>query len=178
MARALRLDFLTEKPRTASTGLVVLFAGLAALAAVLVEYRAVSAETAALESHIADFRRMTRRELPPIREAAIDGKTLAQEIRQANLVLAQLNLPWDALFREMEGAALEGITLLAIQPEPGAGQVRIAGEAKNYDTALAYVAKVESSDRFANVFLTSHQVRANAPQRPVVFELLADWSAR
>lgn len=177
MARALRLDFLTDRPKPDSTGLVVLFAGLAALTAVGVEYRAVSAETAALEARIADFRRMTRRELPPIREAAIDSKTLAQEIRQANVVLAQLNLPWDALFRELEGAAVEGVTLLAIQPEVGSGKVRIAGEAKRYDAALAYVAKLESGERFANVFLTSHQVRANAPQRPVVFELVADWSA-
>jgi Tfp pilus assembly protein PilN len=178
MARALRLDFLTERPRTASTGLVALFAGLAALAAVGVEYRAVAAETAALETRIADFRRMARRELPPIREAAMDSKLLAQEIRQANLVLAQLNLPWDALFRELEGAAMEGITLLAIQPEVGAGQVRIAGEAKTYETALAYVARLEASERFSNVFLTSHEVRASAPQRPVVFGLVADWSAQ
>lgn len=36
MARALKLDFLTAAPPRAGTGLVVLFAGLAALAAVLV----------------------------------------------------------------------------------------------------------------------------------------------
>ncbi len=178
MSRPLRLDFLSAKPRAASTGLVALLAGLAALVAVLVEYRAVGAETEVLEARIADFRRMTRRELPPIREAAMDSKTLVQEIRQANLVLAQLNLPWDALFRELEGAAIEGITLLSIQPEVGAGQVRIAGEARTYDTALAYVAKLESSERFANVFLTQHEVRANAPQKPVVFALVADWSAQ
>jgi Tfp pilus assembly protein PilN len=176
MAKALQLDFLTDKPRSASTGFVVLFAGLAALAAVLVEYRVLSEETAVLEARIADFRRMTRRELPPIRETAIDSKVLVQEIRQANLVLAQLNLPWDALFRELEGAAVEGVTLLSIQPEVGSGQVRISGEAKTYDTALAYVAKLEASERFSNVFLTAHEIRANSPQRPVVFGLVGDWS--
>lgn len=138
----------------------------------------MSAETSVLEARIAYFRRMTRRELPPIREAAIDSKVVAQEIQQANLVLAQLNLPWDTLFRELEGAAIEGVTLLSIQPEVGAGQVRIAGEAKTYETALAYVARLESSERFANVFLTSHEVRATSPQRPVAFALVADWSAR
>ena len=178
MARAIHLDFLTTRPRSASMGLVVLLAGLAAIAAVLVEYRALGQETAVLETRIADFRRMSRRELPPIREAAMDSKALAQEIRQANQVLAQLNLPWDALFRALEGASIPGVTLLAIQPEVGASQVRIAGEAKTYDVALAYVAKLEASERFANVFLTSHEVRANAPERPVVFGLVADWSAQ
>lgn len=176
MAKALELDFLTDRPKPASTGYVVLFAGLAALAAVFVEHRALDAETSVLESRIADYRRMVRREQPPIREASIDSKALVQEIRQANAVLAQLNLPWDALFRELEGAAIDGITLLAIQPDVGSGQVRISGEAKTYDTALAYVAKLEASERFANVFLTSHEIRATAPQRPVVFGLVADWS--
>ena len=175
---SLQLDFLTRKPRSASTGYVVLFAGLAALGAVIVEYRAVQAETSVLEARIADFRRMTHRERPPIREAAADGKALAQEIRQANVVLGQLNLPWDALFGELERGAVDGVSLLGIQPEVVAGQVRIAGEARSYDTALAYVAKLEASERFANVLLTSHQVRANTPQRPVVFELVADWSPR
>jgi hypothetical protein len=93
-------------------------------------------------------------------------------------VLAQLNLPWDALFRELEAAAVDGVSLLAIQPEPGAAQVRIGGEARTYDAALAYVARLESSERFANVFLLSHEVRTGAPQRPVVFSLVADWSGR
>lgn len=176
MARALRLDFLTSKPKSTSTGFVVLFASLAALAAVLVEYQAIGAETSVLETRIADFRRMVRRELPPIREAAMDSKVLVQEIRQANVVLAQLNVPWDALFRALEGAAIDGVTLLAIQPDVGSGQVRISGEARTYDLALRYVAKLEQSERFASVFLTSHEVRASAPQRPVVFGLVADWS--
>jgi hypothetical protein len=176
MARALRLDFLTIKPKSTSTGFVVLFASLAALAAVLVEYQAIGAETSVLETRIADFRRMVRRELPPIREAAMDSKVLVQEIRQANVVLAQLNVPWDALFRALEGAAIDGVTLLAIQPDVGSGQVRISGEARTYDLALRYVARLEQSERFASVFLTSHEVRASAPRRPVVFGLVADWS--
>lgn len=178
MARALRLDFLTDRPKASSMGFVLLFGGLAALATVFVEHRALSSETAALEERIADFRRMSRREQPPLREAAIDSKTLAQEIRQANVVLAQLNLPWDALFGELERASVDGVSLLSVQPEVGSGQVRIAGEAKTYALALAYVERLEASERFANVFLTSHQVRTNAPRNPVVFELLADWSAR
>jgi hypothetical protein len=157
---------------------VLLFAGIAALAALLVEHRALQSEIGVLEARIADHRRMTRRELPPIREAAMDNKVLAQEIRQANVVLAQLNLPWDALFGELERAAVDGVSLLAVQPEVASGQVRIAGEARSYELALAYVERLELSERFANVFLVSHQVRTTAPRAPVVFELLADWSAR
>lgn len=178
MARAVRIDFATRPRTTVRAGIAVLVIGIVALGAMLANYREIRAETAVLETHIADFRRMTRREQPPIREAGMDARTLAQEIRQANVVLAQLNVPWEALFRELEGASIDGITLLAIQPDVASSQVRIAGEARNYATALAYVSKLEASERFANVFLTSHEVRASAPQRPVVFALVADWSAQ
>jgi hypothetical protein len=177
MARAVRLDFVTARRAPVRAGIAVLVAGVAALAAMLIDYRDVRSETSALELRIADFRRMSRREQPPIREAGMDARALAQEIRQANVVLAQLNVPWGALFRELEAASVDGITLLAIQPDVASGQVRIAGEAKTYAFALAYVSALEASDRFANVFLTSHEVRANTPQRPVIFALVADWSA-
>ena len=178
MARAVRLDFVSARPPSAVLGILLLAAGLGGAAWMGMGYRGVAAETEALESRIADLRRMGRREMPPIRTTAVDPKVLGQEIRQANAVLAQLNLPWDALFRELESASVEGITLLAIQPEVGASQVRISGEARTYETALAYVAKLEESERFANVLLTAHEVRTNAPQRPVVFSLVAEWSAQ
>jgi hypothetical protein len=178
MSRPLHLDFVDQRTGVSRAGILVLALGLVAGGIAVAEFRDVRAQTASLEERIADFRRLGRREQAPIRVGPTDGKALAQEIRSANAVLAQLNLPWDALFRELEAAATDGVTLLAIQPDVASGQVRIGGEAKSYESALAYVSKLEASERFANVFLVSHEVRATAPRRPVAFSLVAEWMPR
>jgi len=53
-----------------------------------------------------------------------------------------MNVPWDSLFRELEGAADESVALLAIQPDPASRQVRIAGEARRLDAVLNYIERL------------------------------------
>ncbi len=175
--RALKLDFLPRRRGAGRTGIALLAAGVAAVAGVGLEFRALRVQTEALEAHVADARG-ARREVRPIALNAADAKALSREIRDANEVLAQLNTPWDALFAELEAAADNGVALLSIQPDVASGQVRIAGEAQSYDAALAYVARLEATARFADVFLTSHEVRAGARQRPLAFALVAGWQTR
>lgn len=174
MSRALTLDFLATRPALSRAGLALLAAGAVTAIVAVAQFRVVTLDAAALETRIAEFRQLAKRELPPLREAA-DNKTLAVEIRSANALLAQLNVPWDALFSELEGAAVEGVTLLAIQPEAVGGQVRLAGEAKSYERVLAYVTRLEAAERFENVFLTSHEQKTGGSARPVAFSLIADW---
>jgi Tfp pilus assembly protein PilN len=176
--RALHLDFLRPVPARPWWGFALLAAGALAAAAALWRYQQVRAEVDELEAAVAQLERFARRDSPRLRAAAGDPKALVQEIRAANAVIERLAVPWDALFRELEGAAADGVALLSIQPDPAGGQVRIAGEAKRYPDVLAYVARLEAREHLANVFLAGHEVRTGAPQRPVAFSLVADWVAR
>ena len=177
MSRALHLDFLAERPPLSRVGVALLALGVVAAALTLIAYGSIAAENARLQSRIDSFRQLGNRSLPALPANAAASKALAQEVEDANAVLAQLSLPWGELFGELESASTPEVTLLAIQPDVASGRVRVSGEAKSYATALEYVAKLESMERFANVFLTGHEVRLTSPQRPVTFTLTADWIA-
>lgn len=176
MRRRLHLDFLRPYPRRTLLGAGLLVAGLATTTAVILEYRSAAAEASRLEASVADARRMARRELPRLRETGLDARALAEEVRNANVVLAQLTVPWDALFREIEQAGGEGVALLAIQPDAANGAVRIGGEARRFEDVLAYIGRLETRDALANVFLVSHELRQGGPRRPVAFTLVAQWT--
>ena len=170
--RRMHLDFVQPHARRTWVGVLLLAVGAAAAYALLAQHYAQLRETAALEEQIADARRAVRREMPPLRVGG--GRALAQEVRAANAVIAHINVPWDALFRELEAATEADVALLAIQPDPVNGQVRIAGEARKLDAVLGYMAKLEARESLANVVLLSHELK-DVPSRPVAFTLAADW---
>lgn len=175
MRSRLHLDFVRPwAPRT-GLGAALLAVGVFAAVATLVEYRALAVESAQLETRIADTQRMARRELPRLRQAALDPKALADEVRNANTVLAQLTIPWDALFREIEAAGDKSVTLLSIQPDAGTRALRITGEGRRFEDVLAYIGRLEGRPALANVFLASHELRQGGAQRPVAFALVAQW---
>ena len=173
--RALHLDFRRPVPPQSAAGYALLVAGMLALGTVAYLWRDTAAEVDRLEAQAEDFKRLARREMPRIPADAGDAKQLAAEIRAANQVIAQMSLPWDALFRELEAAAVQDVALLAIQPDVNGRQIRLAGEARRYPDVLAYVASLEKRAGLANVFLLSHELKQAPGERPVAFTLIAEW---
>ena len=172
MIRALALDFLHPGARTSRLGPVLLMLGILAVGAAGYRYFGILEESGRLEDAVAASKRAARREAPPRREQ--DPKVL-QEVAQANAVIGELAVPWDELFADLEEASLPGIALLSIQPNPSGRQVRITGEARRYEDALAYVERLEQREGLESVFLTGHEVRSNSPRRQVAFAIVADW---
>jgi hypothetical protein len=176
--RALHLDFLQlEAPRT-RLGVVLLIAGIAGVALAGWRHQTVAAELATLDSRLADVKQLARRELPRVRGAVGDPKVVGQEVARANAVLASLTLPWDALFGELEAAATDRVALLAIQPDGSGTQVRLGGEARRFEDLLTYIARLEATPGFANVFLAGHELKSGSKDRAVAFTLVADWIGR
>jgi Tfp pilus assembly protein PilN len=174
--RAVHLDFLRPSPPQTWLGVALLVAGAVAAGAVVYQWRTAAAEVDRLETRATDFKRMARREAPRIAYTG-DAKQLAAEIRSANTVIAQMTLPWDTLFRELEAAAVQDVALLSIQPDADTRKLRLTGEARKYPDVLAYVASLEERPALANVFLIGHEMKQTVPQRPVAFSLVAEWSA-
>jgi hypothetical protein len=170
----LHLDFLQPHARRGGLGVALLVAGAVVAGVTLVRQYQIAQETARLEERVLDARRMARRAMPHLDLRTARGRPLADEIRAANVVIERLNVPWDALFRELEAAEDPGVTLLAIQPDAATGQVRIAGEARKLDAVFGYVSRLEEREGLHNVYLIGHEVR-DTPSRPVAFSLLAQW---
>jgi Tfp pilus assembly protein PilN len=170
--RRMHLDFVQPHARRTALGFVLLVVGAAAVYLILTQYLAQQRETIELEGRIADAQRAVRREMPRLRVAG--GRVLAQEVRVANAVIEHINIPWDRLFRELEAATGADVALLAIQPDPGTGQIRISGEARKLDAVLEYIRRLEARDGLSNVLLLGHELK-DTPSRPVAFTLSAEW---
>jgi len=176
--RALHLDFLHPAAPRRRLGIGLLVIGIAAASAAVSRYHILALEHDELGARIADTTRLARRDLPRMRELAGDPKVVALEVSRANAVLASLTVPWDAMFGELEAASNSNVALLGIQPEASGRQVRLIGEARRFEDLLAYIARLEATEGFANVFLAGHEMKQGGPERPVAFSLTADWVGR
>jgi hypothetical protein len=82
------------------------------------------------------------------------------------------------MFGELESAASANVALLGIQPDGAGRQVRLAGEARRFEDLLAYVARLEATPGFANVFLAGHELKSGSGGQVVAFTLAAEWVGR
>jgi Tfp pilus assembly protein PilN len=171
------LDFLHPAGRPSRLSPWLLLAGgLAALAALSVE-REVAQAIKGREARVEEVRSLTRRSLPALRGADADTPALREQIKKANGVLAQLNVPWSALFAAIESAQAPDVALLAVQPDPRGNTVALAGQARSLEALWEYMDRLQRTDRLRDVVLVSHEIKAEEPGRPVAFVLSARWVA-
>ena len=172
--RALALDFKQTPRQWSALGLVVLLMGALTLAYVANTERTLTSQIELAEARLDRLEK--RGKIKPAQP--VDAEQLQTEIRQANEILQQLSLPWDALFKAVEAKREQEIALLSIQPNVDKRVVRITGEAKNFEALLAYMSFLEDSKTLHQVYLTSHEIRTQDAEKPVRFALLANWVVR
>jgi Tfp pilus assembly protein PilN len=92
-----------------------------------------------------------------------------------NAAILQLNLPWRALHDAVKAATPPSVALLALEPDAKRRTLRITAEARGSDEMLAYVERLQRQDWFADVALTRHEINQQDPNRPIRFQLDAQW---
>jgi hypothetical protein len=172
MKRArIELDFARRQRRFNRRGAVLLALGIAGAVLVLADYQSDRARRAGLELRVADINSV-RVERKPDKAA----ERAAQDSRAA---LAELTMPWSRLLQELELASAESkgsVAVLGIEPDRDKRQVRVLAEARTLPIALAYVERLQKSQALRYPMLESHEVQVRDPQRPVRFQIRADWS--
>lgn len=170
---ALALDFKRTPRPWAWLGVLLLVIGAAWLAQVVNSARTLSGqiELAEARQHVMARHSKIKPAAPPL-----DADALQQQIKQANAILQQLDLPWNALFQTLETTRDKDVALLTIQPDAAKHRVRIGGEAKNLPQLLGYIAHLEQGRVLRHIYLTSHEIRTQDAEQPVRFTLLADWA--
>jgi hypothetical protein len=113
-----------------------------------------------------------------IRSIGIGRVDLAQEIKNANIVLHRLSVPWEELFKAVESSSGSHVQLLALEPDFDKKQVQITGEADSYKSIMKYITELERHDVFGTVYLQNHEIRQEDPDKPVKFSLLANWKEK
>ena len=171
---ALQLDFKQSSRHWPWLGVLLLIVGAAWLAYAANEARVLTGQIDLAEARLEVLAK--RGKVQPA--SPIDAQVLQHEVRQANDILQQLTLPWNALFQVLESTSEKQIALLAVQPDTGKHIVRLSGEAKDFDALLAYIARLEKSRVLNHVYLTSHEVRTQDAEKPVRFTLVANWTVQ
>jgi hypothetical protein len=173
--RALELDFVQPAGRLHTGRAALLAATAVALVAMLLWRSELQGETQALQSRLADLERRTR---APAAAATRNGQSVEQEIRRANDVIEQIALPWDRLFRAVEGAAVARVMLLGIAPDARSGTVQISAETVDAEAMFGYVRRLEQQPELANVYLLQHRFEKRNAARPLQFLVTASWIER
>jgi hypothetical protein len=172
--RELELDYQRNPGKLTRLGMIVCAVAVVLLALMLFQYSQVSDESQMLEAKVRQFESKTA-----TRDAGVnvrrDTRTLATEVKQANHVLRMLGMKWDSVFAAVAAAHREGVLLLSFAPEPEKRVVKISAEARSFSTMLEYVQRLEDQSALDAVYLQSHTLQNDNPQKPVRFVITADW---
>lgn len=158
----LDLDFVARRRASPWIGRLLLAAALTVVADAGLQFndlRKINGD------YKAEFAKIGSRSARPAKPAS------AEEVAAARETVQRLSLPWTKLFAAIESAASDQVALLAIEPDPRAGTVKITGDSKDYLAALTYVLNLSRAEGLSSVQLVRHEVRQNA----VGFTVSASW---
>jgi len=156
-----------------------LLAALAVCGAALVhalDYREAREEVDALQAAL-----RARAGAPPqaVQPAAATRQRPApvseQQATAVNAAVMQLNLPWRALHDAVRAATPASVALLALEPDARKRVLRITAEARASDDMIAYVGQLQKQAGFGSVNLVRHEIGEQDPNRPIRFQIDAQW---
>lgn len=171
MPARLELDFVDTSRRFSVAGLLVLVLGAALAAWTFIDYRDLDMQGTLLA--------MQLDAATPRGSRAAGSVVDTRGIEEASDVITELSLPWSQLLDDLEAAGeanSRDIALLSIEPDREKRRVRIGAEARTLPAALAYVQRLQRAGALRYPLLDNHKVRTDVSERPVYFEMTADWS--
>jgi|SRR5688572_17185778 hypothetical protein len=165
--RRVELDYVARVRRPAWPGLAVLAVALAVAGWLAKDYREARLQLTRLETTAG----MLGPERRPVR--ALPKERLEAEARSAEAVVRELTLPWAALIRSLEEAAMRDVAILQLQPDAHQRVLRLTAEARNQEAMFQYLRRLAAAKNLGEAHLVSHQVQRDDPQRPIQFSVQA-----
>jgi Tfp pilus assembly protein PilN len=98
--------------------------------------------------------------------------------KAVNAAVLQLNLPWRDMQAAVANATPVTVALLALEPDPHKQVLKISAEAKNADDMIAYIEQLKQQEFFSGAVLARHEINDQDPNRPIRFQVEAQWGAR
>lgn len=170
--RDLGLDFQPRRPGLLTV--VLLLAGLLLCADAWLEAGTLRGQLDEAESKLAQAKRRADRVDVSRRDSRPENVFSADESKALRQAIGAIRVDWEKLYRSIDEATTEEISLLAIRPNAPGKSVQISGEARDMKAVLAFVEALRR-EPLDNAALLSHQVKQNDPQRPINFEISATW---
>jgi hypothetical protein len=170
----LRLDYEKNAP-IPWLGMRILVLVLLAIIPFAIYFQGLMKRVTLLESMVEYTSSEKSQRAAAVKSIGIGRVDLAQEVKNANIVLHRLSVPWDELFKAVESSSGSHVRLLALEPDFDKKQVQITGEGSSYKSVMKYITELERQDVIGTVYLQNHEIRQDDPDKPVRFSLLANW---
>lgn len=169
--RRLQFDFVAPPRRPRWLGYALLAVSLVIAADLVVRHREARIGLERIEAG-KDLLNVERRQPRPIPRERLD-----EQIKNVELIVRQLALPWATLIRTLEDAATKDVAILQLQPDAQQRLLRVTAETRNQEALLEYLRQLASAKALLNVHLVSHQVQFDDPQRPIQFSVQASFTS-
>ena len=166
--KRVELDYLAPVRAPLWPGVVVLVLSLVLAGGLLVRYREVQTDLAAL--------RTTGKMISPERRpslATMPRERLDAEAKSAESVVRELALPWASLIEAVEHSASRDVAILQLQPDAETRSVKLTAEARSREAMFDYLRRLGAARGLDEVHIVSHQVQRDEPQHPIQFSLQA-----
>ena len=171
-ARPLELDFAGRRARGGLAGIGLAAAGILAIALVAVQLHSLAAQRAGLELRHEQLVREQQRRTTPAAIAGLPAQNAVRTVRE-------LSTPWSSLLAELESASQDSsgsVAVLLIEPDHTKHRVHVTAEARSLELAIAYVRRLGKVHALHFPMLDNHEIVKDEHERPVRFEVSADWS--
>lgn len=176
MSQLLDIDFAAPNPlayqRLTVTSLVLMVFTLLLCAYVWAEYQKTE--------QVLNETEATLNTLAPAQKAATVESVMETaseaDIQYARAIVTQLSTPWNPLLNALERINMQNVALLSVEPNRKKQQLVITGQAKNMESTLSYIKRLEAIEGLSQVYLLKHQIDQSDPNKPVGFTILAQWA--
>ena len=168
----LYLDYQRNYKPIPWAGIVLVLLASTGLTIAEIHYQGLAKNIDYWEIKTGELNRASERKLTGSKREIND---IALEVKHANEVLNQITLPWEKLFQAVEWSSGKDVALLTIEPDAEKHVVKISGEAKNITAVLGYISHLSGQEMLSGVYLQSHEVQLQNPEKPVRFSLVAAW---
>jgi len=177
MSIKMELDFIQRSPFSPSNlswlGLSILLAGMVMMMMTWQIYHSRLLAQNEISRKINQINHQAIHEKSPV--VLINTEIPVDKKKQIQSTVAALIVPWNELLSAIEKSDMNDIALLSLEPSSKKQQVIISGEAKNLETVLNYIQKLEAQPMLEKVYLQKHNVDESNAFKPVRFTLSAEW---
>lgn len=176
MPCALRIDFAAAPHGSGRAGAILAVVGVVAAAGLAGYYVHLRGQTDAMQARIEALSRNVR----TTTEGAAERdprklRALRERVEASNRILQGLEQPWTRLFDDLEAAKVDGVSLLAMEPDGSKALVRLVGEARDRDTLSRYLERLGRLGSLREVRLNQHEIRAAKGRSTLRFVVSARW---
>ncbi len=176
MSQLLDIDFAAPNPlsyqRLTMGGLVLIVVALLISAYAWAEYQKTEQMLVEAETKLNTL--APAQKIAPL-QTVVETASEA-EIQYAREIVTQLSTPWNPLLSALESSSMQNVALLSVEPNRKKQQLVITGQAKNMESALSYIKRLEAIEGLSQVYLLKHQIDQTDPNQPVGFTILAHWT--